>query len=95
MGGLGSSVLEDGPRFRRFEVRNFKVRSNTKWKIYPFFDILCSKHLWVSSRFSLFWEVWRFEVQFQKTNLCSEGSRFSFIKVLEVRGSVFSGSFHV
>ena len=33
-------VLEHEPRFVRFEVRNFQVRSNAKWKIYPFFDIL-------------------------------------------------------
>ena len=31
------SVLEDEPRFGRFEVWNFQVHSNTKWKIYPFF----------------------------------------------------------
>ena len=37
----------------------------------------------------------RFEVQFQRMNLGSEGSRFSFLKVWEVRGSVFSGSFQV
>ena len=30
---LGGSVLEDEPRFRRFEVQNFKVHSNTKWKM--------------------------------------------------------------
>ena len=33
-------VLEDESRFGRFKVQNFQVRSNTKWKIYPFFDIL-------------------------------------------------------
>ena len=33
-------VLEDEPRFGRFEIGNFQVRSNTKWKIFPFFDIL-------------------------------------------------------
>ena len=71
-------VLEDEPRF---EVWNFQVRSNTKWKFYPFFDDLCSKNLWFGSRFGLFWEVWRFEVQFQRTNLGSEGSRLSFLKV--------------
>ena len=37
----------------------------------------------------------RFEFQFQRTNLGSEGSRFNFLKVQEVRGLVFSGSFHV
>ena len=43
----------------------------------------------------VFWEVWRFEVQFQRMNLGSEGLRFSFLKVGEVRGLVFSGSFQV
>ena len=38
------SVLEDEPRFRRFMVQNyFPVCSNTKWKIYIFFVILCCK----------------------------------------------------
>ena len=37
-----------------------------------------------------FWEVGRFEVHFQRTNLGLEGSRFGFLKVWEVRGSVFS-----
>ena len=87
--------MEDEPRFGRFEVLNFQVRSNIKWKIYPFFDILCSKNLWFSSRFRLFWEVWRFEVQFQRMNLGSEGSRFGFLKVRDVPGLVFSGSFQV
>ena len=68
--------MEDEPRFRKFGVWNFQVRSNIKWKIYPFFEILCIKNHWFSSRFSLFWEVWRFEVRFQRTNLGSEGSVF-------------------
>ena len=89
------SVLEDQPRFRRFKVQNFQVCCNIKWKIYPFFDILCSKNLWFSLRFSLFWEVRRFEVQFQRMNLGSEGSRFNFLKVWEVRDSVFSCLFQV
>ena len=50
-------VLEHEPRFVRFEVRNFQVRSNIKWKIYQFFDIICSKILWFGSRFGLFWVV--------------------------------------
>ena len=79
------SVLEDEPRFGRFEVRNFQVRSNTKWKIYPFFDILWSKNLWFGSRFSLFREVRRFKVRrfklwFQRTNLGLEGLKFSFLR---------------
>ena len=61
----------------------------------PIFDILCSKNLWFGSRFGLFWEAQRFKVQFQKMNLGSEGSKFSSLKVREVRGSVFSGSFQV
>ena len=73
--------MEDEPRFRKFGVWNFQVRSNIKWKIYPFFDILCSKNLWFDPRFDLFWEVQRFEVQFQRMNLGSEGLRFSFLKV--------------
>ena len=78
------SVLEDEPRFGRFKVQNFQVHSNIKWKIYPFFDILCSKNFWFSSRFSLFCEVRWFKLRFQKTNLDSEGSRFGFLKVREV-----------
>ena len=88
-------VLEAEPRDGRFKVQNFQVRSNTKWQIYPFFGILLSKNLWFGSSFGLFWEVQRFKVQFQRTNLASEGSRFSFLKVWEDRDSVFSGSFQV
>ena len=51
LGGSGGSVFEDEPRFGRFEVLNFQVRSNIKWKIYPFFDILCSKKFWFGLRF--------------------------------------------
>ena len=36
-----------------------------------------------------------FVVQFQMMNLGSEGLKFGFLKVQEVRGSVFSGSFQV
>ena len=42
-----------------------------------------------------FLEVRRFEVWFQRMNLGSEDSRFGFLKVHEVRGSVFSGLFQV
>ena len=42
-----------------------------------------------------FLEVRRFEVWFQRMNLGSEGSRFGFLKVSEVLGSVFAGSFQV
>ena len=84
LGGSGGSVLGDEPTFGMFKVWNFKVCSNTRWKFYPFFDILCRKNLWFGSRFSLFWEVWRFEVWYQRMNLGSEGLRFSFLKVREV-----------
>ena len=50
---IRGSVLEDEPRFRKFEVQNFQVHSNTKWKIYPFFDILRSKNLWFEVRSSV------------------------------------------
>ena len=82
-------VLEHRPKFGRFEVWSFQVRSNTKWKSYPFFDILCSKNLWFGLSFHIFWEVRSFEVRFQRTNLGSDVSRFSFLKVREVRGSVY------
>ena len=52
--GLGGS---------RFRI--FRVVPISNWKN-PFFDILCSKNLWFDLRFSLFWEVRRFEVQFQR-----------------------------
>ena len=51
LGCSGGSVLEDESRFRRFEVPNLQVRSNIKWKICPFLDILCNKNLWFGTRF--------------------------------------------
>lgn len=89
--------MGDKPRFGRFKVRNFQVRSNIKWNIYPFFDILCRENLWFGSRFSLFWEFRMFKVWFQRMNLGShsEGLRFGFLKIQEVQSLLFSGSFQV
>jgi hypothetical protein len=42
---------------------------------------LWSKNLWFGSSFSLFWEVRRFEVWCQRTDLGLKGSRFGFRKV--------------
>ena len=62
-------VLKDEPRFGWFKVQNFQVRSNNKWKIYPFFYILCSKFHWFGSSIGLFSEFLKFEVQFQRVFL--------------------------
>ena len=86
----------DEPRFGRFEVRNFQGFVPIPNGKFTHFLIFYEVRTFGSVQGSIFfWNDQSFKVQFQSTNPGSEDSRFSFLKVQEVRGSVFSGSFQV
>ena len=90
--------------FGRFEVQFWRMilgSGCSRFRIFMFVAISNGKF----TNFLIFYEVrtfglaqgliffGRFEVRYQRTNPCSEGLWFGFLKVREVRGSVFSGSF--
>ena len=92
--------------FRVFEVQFWRTNlgsGSSRFRIFRFVPISNGKF----THFLIFYAVrtfglvrglvffGRFEVQFQRMNLGLEGSQFGFLKVQEVRGSIFSGLLQV
>ena len=72
----------------RFSIFRFVPIPNGKfYNFLIFYEVRTFGLVWGSVFFG------RFKVQFQWMNLGLEGSRFGFLEVQEVQGSVFSGSF--
>ena len=95
--------------FGRFEVQFWRMNlgsGGSRFRIFRFIPISNGKFthflIFYAVRtfgsvqgFVFFRRVQRFKVQFQGTNLGSEGSRFGFLHLREVQGSVFSDLFQV